>query len=396
MNLSGPAIALLCLISGFLPLVTDGFLAAIRPIMVDFQIPVASAQATISTVLLGCASAQLFVGAYADRYGRRPVLTVAIVVFLIASIGLSMAPSLPWLLLCRFVQGASGAAGPILARAIVRDVYDRPTGARILSIIGMGLALVPLLVPTINAVVVGYAGWRSISVLYVLVLIVALTMTRLYLPETLQRKTAPVPQWQAIREASLAALSDRRVVGYILCCVTGYAGLAVWISASPHLLEGWFGRPPALFGFYWGMTIVAYVLGGWASVWSLRRASSDRILARGSTVLLLAAFILVVGSLVASRSLTVFLLGVCTYNFGWSMLQPNAQTGALAPFTASAGRVSALLGFLQLTGGAAVAQTFGRLHDGTPLTAVGLISAAAALNAFVRYRWCPVRPTSSH
>jgi MFS transporter, DHA1 family, multidrug resistance protein len=395
MTLSGPAIALLCLISGFLPLVTDGFLAAIRPIMIDFQIPVSSAQTTISTVLLGCASTQLFVGAYADRYGRRPVLTAAIVVFLIASLGLSVAPTLPWLLLCRFIQGASGAAGPILARAIVRDVYDRPSGARVLSIIGMGLALVPLLVPTVNAVIVAYAGWRASAVLYVIVLAVALAMTRLCLPETLRGAPNDRSQWRAIRDASRAASADRRVVGYILCCVTGYAGLAVWISASPHLLEGWFGRPAALFGFYWSTTIVSYVVGGWASVWSLRRASSDRILARGSLILVAAAALLIVGYVMAPRSLTLFLLGVCTYNFGWSMLQPNAQTGALAPFTTSAGRVSALLGFLQLTCGAAVAQTFGRLHDGTTLAAVGMISAAAVLNALVRYRWCPVQPAST-
>jgi DHA1 family bicyclomycin/chloramphenicol resistance-like MFS transporter len=390
-KLSGPTIALLCLMSGFTPLITDGFLAAVRPIMLDFQVPLSAAQGTISVVLLGCACAQLFIGALADRYGRRPVLTASIVVFIAASIGVGLAPSLPALLVCRFVQGASAASGPILARAIVRDVYNRVDGARVLSVLAAGLALIPLLVPGINAYNVVRFGWRATAVLYVSVLLVALFMTRRYLRETLRPEDVTPFRISSVLSASREALANRRVLGYILCCVSGYGGLAVWISASPHLITGWFGTPPAQFGFYWALTILAYFSGGWASVRLLRRSTPDHLLLCGSTLLVAAAVVLTLAYHWLPHSLAAFLIGIGLYTFSWSMLQPNAQSGALAPFQASAGRVSALLGFLQMSGGACVAQLFGRLHDGTPRAAITLIGAAAVLNVTIRWLFCPIR-----
>jgi DHA1 family bicyclomycin/chloramphenicol resistance-like MFS transporter len=400
MTLSRPAILLLCLISGFLPLITDGFLAAVRPLMSDFGVPLAAAQGTISVVLLGSAAAQFFVGALADRYGRRPVLTLAIVLFLGASVGLGLANSLTAVLVFRFLQGATAAAGPILARAIVRDVYEGSTGAHVLSVLATGLALIPLCVPSLNAVTVAQYGWRATAVLYVVVLVIALWMTRRFLPETLKTTHAAPLTVASVVGAARAALSQRRVLGYLLLCVSGYAGLAVWVSASPHLLHGWFGVPPMQFGVYWTFGIVAYFAGGWASVGLLRRMPPDRILRYGSLILLTAAALLLASWRLAPHELALFLGGVCLYMFGWSMLQPNAQSGALAPFQHSAGRVSALLGFLQLSGGAAVSQLFGLLHDGSPRAAVLLIVAAAVLHSIVRAVCCPVsesvRPEVPH
>ena len=389
-RLSSGAILLLCLISGFLPLITDGFLAAIRPVMSDFQVPLSAAQAAISVVLLGCACAQLFVGALADRYGRRPVLSVAISLFIAASVGMAFAPSLPTLLLFRFLQGASAAAGPILARAIVRDVYNRGDGARVLSIVAMGLTLIPLLVPSLNAFIVAQFSWRATAVVYVVVLSIALVMTRQVLHETLRPEDATPIQFSTVIDAARQALGNRRVLGYILCCVTGYGGLAVWVSASPPLITGWYGRPTLQFGLYWSISILAYLAGGWASVRLLRRTTPDRILAFGGYVVLAAAVALACAYHFAIHTLGAFLLGVSLYNFGWAMLQPNAQSGALAPFHSSAGRVSALLGFLQLTGGALIAQLFGRLHDGTPWAAVVLMSAAALGHVAIRRWLCPL------
>ncbi len=392
MKLSRTAIGLLSLISGFLPLVTDGFLGAIRPLMVEFQVPLAAAQGAITAAFLGCACTQLLVGAVADRYGRRPVLTAAIGLFIAASIGVGLSPSLHGVLLFRFLQGACAGAGPLLARAIIRDIYDRQRGAHLLSIVSTGIALVAILVPALNSFIVLYCGWRAITAVYVAVLLLALLLTRAVLPETLRAEHRTPLQFRSLLLTTRAVCANRRVLGSILCCVTGFAGLAVWVSASPHLLLQWFGRPVPSFGVYWGITIIAYLVGGWASVALLRYRACDRILALGSTLLVIAALLLITGYVLAPHSLTLFLIGICLYTFSWSMLQPNAQMIALTPFRASAGRVSAILGFVQLTGGALMAQLFGWLHDGTPLIAIALITAAALGNAIVRRLLCPSHP----
>ena len=240
-RLSSGAILLLCLISGFLPLITDGFLAAIRPVMSDFQVPLSAAQAAISVVLLGCACAQLFVGALADRYGRRPVLSVAISLFIAASVGMAFAPSLPTLLLFRFLQGASAAAGPILARAIVRDVYNRGDGARVLSIVAMGLTLIPLLVPSLNAFIVAQFSWRATAVVYVVVLSIALVMTRQVLHETLRPEDATPIQFSNLGcIGASASWPISPAVGRVCDCCDARRRIASW-----HLAATW-SWPPQL------------------------------------------------------------------------------------------------------------------------------------------------------
>ena len=102
-------IVLLSAIGGFLPLVTDGFLPAMRPMMVDLGANIGGAQLTISLALAGFAIAQLIVGVVADRFGRRPVLLAATAVFTVASIGAAAASSLAVLLVFRFLQGFSAA-----------------------------------------------------------------------------------------------------------------------------------------------------------------------------------------------------------------------------------------------------------------------------------------------
>jgi DHA1 family bicyclomycin/chloramphenicol resistance-like MFS transporter len=135
--------------------------------------------------------------------------------------------------------------------------------------------------------------------------------------------------------------------------------------------------------------MLAYITGGYGSVRLLRRYTSDRILALGSHLLLVSAALLALCVWCAPHSLALFLMGIGLYCAGWSMLQPHAQTGALAAFPESAGRISALLGFAQLTGGAVIAQLFGLLHDGTPLAAAGLIGACALMNGVLRRGLCP-------
>jgi DHA1 family bicyclomycin/chloramphenicol resistance-like MFS transporter len=174
----------------------------------------------------------------------------------------------------------------------------------------------------------------------------------------------------------------------------GYAGLAVWISAAPHLVLGYFGQPAARFGLWWAIPVASYVLGGYLSALGMRRHSSDALLAAGSAVLLVAAAGLVLLLGVQPVPLIAFVAACGVYNVGWAIVQPHAQAGALSFFPELAGRVSAVLGFLQMLGGAAVGLLFGYLHDGTPRAAVYLIAAAALATTVVRIALASQRRTS--
>lgn len=377
-------IVLLSAIGAFLPLATDGFLPAMRPMMAELGASVAGGQLTISITLAGFALAQLLVGMIADRFGRRPVLIAATSMFALASIGVAVAPSLPVLLVFRFLQGVTAAAGPVLSRAIVRDLCSRVEGARVLSFVGVGMSTVPLAAPIINAQVGVLFGWRATLIVYVVYLAATLWMTLAWFRETLAtpdpRALSPGDLGRAMR----AVLGHRQALGYMLCCMFGYAGLAVWISSAPHLLLEHFGQPAGRFGFWWAITAVSYAAGGFLSARGLRLYSSDTMLRAGAAVLLVAGAALVVLQGSGDVSLTAFVGLVAAYIFGWAIVQPHAQAGALSFFPQLAGRVSAVLGFLQMLGGAAIGLVFGYLHDGTPRAAVYLIAAVALATTVAR------------
>jgi MFS transporter, DHA1 family, multidrug resistance protein len=377
-------IVLLSAIAGFLPLVTDGFLPAMRPMMAEFDASVGSAQLTISLALAGFALAQLIVGVLADRFGRRPVLIAAICVFAAASIGAAVAPSLPALLVFRFLQGFTAAAGPVLSRAVVRDLCSRVEGARVLSFVGMGMSTVPLAAPVINAQVGVLFGWRATLVVYVVYLAATLWMTLSWFRETLATPDPRALSPGDLGRAMAAVLRHRQALGYILCCVFGYAGLAVWISCAPHLVLEYFRQPAGRFGLWWAIPGVTYAAGGYLSARGLRIYSSDTMLRAGAVVLLVAGAALLALQGSGRVALTPFVTIVAVYNFGWAIVQPHAQAGALSYFPQIAGRVSAVLGFLQMLGGAAIGLVFGYLHDGTPRAAVYLIATMALATTVVR------------
>jgi MFS transporter, DHA1 family, multidrug resistance protein len=377
-------IVLLSAIGGFLPLVTDGFLPAMRPMMAEFGASVGSAQLAISLALAGFALAQLIVGMLADRFGRRPVLLGAIGLFAGASVGAAVAPSLAALLAFRFLQGFAAAAGPVLSRAVVRDLCSRAEGARVLSFVGMGMSAVPLAAPTINAQVGVLFGWRATLVVYVVYLAATLWMALAWFRETLATPDPRALSPGHLGRAMAVVLRHRQALGYILCCVFGYAGLAVWISSAPHLVIKHFGQPAGRFGLWWAITAASYAAGGYLSARGLRIFSSDTMLRAGAVVLLFAGAALVVLQNSGQISLNAFVTLVAVYLFGWAIVQPQAQAGALAFFPQLAGRVSAVLGFLQMLGGAAIGFLFGYLHDGTPRAAVYLIAAMALSTTVAR------------
>jgi DHA1 family bicyclomycin/chloramphenicol resistance-like MFS transporter len=272
----------------------------------------------------------------------------------------------------------------VLMRAVVRDLCSRVEGARVLSFVGMGMGMVPLFVPALNAWVGVVLGWRATLAVFIVYLALTLAMVLGWYRETLAVRDPRALSPGDLRRAVRAVLGHRQALGYILCCVFAYAGLAVWISAAPHLVLGYFGQPAARFGLWWAIPVATYVLGGYLSALGMRRYSSDTILAAGAALLLAAGAALVLLLRTTPVQLVAFVAACGVYNAGFAIVQPHAQAGALSFFPELAGRVSAVLGFLQMLGGAAVGIVFGALHDGTPRAAAYLIAGAALATTVAR------------
>ena len=152
---------LLAMLTGIGPLSVDMYLASLPDIGRLLGAPPAQVQLTISVYLVGFAIGQVFYGPLSDRHGRRPVLLAALGIYLLATLACALAPSIEMLIAARFVQAVGGSGAIVLARAVVRDIYDGARVGRELSRMAAIMALAPLVAPLIGGVLQTVFGWRS-------------------------------------------------------------------------------------------------------------------------------------------------------------------------------------------------------------------------------------------
>jgi DHA1 family bicyclomycin/chloramphenicol resistance-like MFS transporter len=159
---SGGFMALLAGVTALAPFSLQIFLPALPAIQSSFGVSTGTAQLALSLSILANAIANLAYGPLSDRFGRRPVLLFGLVAFILGSLGCALAPTIHVLVVGRIVQSIGGAAGMVLARAIVRDLYDRDRSASIIAYLTMAMVVAPMLAPTVGAILIDVASWRAI------------------------------------------------------------------------------------------------------------------------------------------------------------------------------------------------------------------------------------------
>lgn len=371
-------------------------LLAVTPLSIDMPLPalpglgqafagdVARAQLVVSAFLLGFAGAQLAYGPLSDRFGRRPVLLGGLGLYLAATVGCAVAPSLDWLLAGRLVQGLGACAGPVLARAVVRDLHEGARGARVLSLATMGMSVAPMAAPIVGGLVLLVLDWRGIFGVLTLVGVVLFAGVHRLLGETnVVRDAGAVDPGQLARTYA-ALVTDRRFLGYVVTLMAGSVGLFAFISASPFVLVTVLGLPPHVFGFCFAAVNVGQISGALLSARLTVRLGIDRMIAVGLALYVLGGLVMAGLSVAGVQHVAVVVAGMALYQLGNGIVMPNTMVGAIGPFPRTAGAASALAGFLQMLAGAAAGMTVGRLHDGTARP-MALVIAGAAVAAAVGF-----------
>ncbi len=359
-------------------------LPALPAVQGDFGTSLALTQLTFSAFVFAIGPAQLLYGPLADRWGRRPALIAGLVLCFAGSIACYLAPDIHWLIGARMVQAVGGAAGLVIARAILSDIYGTDEMAGRLATLVMVMVVAPTLAPLAGGYLTDWFGWRSLFlVVSVLGLLVTLAVLR-WLPETL-----PEEDEEAERES--LARGVRRLVGkplfhaYSFQAVLSVGMFYVFISTAPYLMESVMGRPAQEYGFWFLLLAGGYTLGNLTSTRYSSRLGVDGMILRGS--LIAAAGTLAMAGLTGAGwwvPMALFLpMTIVTYSSG--LAAPNAQTGAVRQSPRRAGTASSLLGFMQQTVGALLVQFVSVLDNDSPVTlavfllVLGLLSVACAL-----------------
>lgn len=382
-------VAILMVMIALLPLSTDLYLASLPGIARHFDSSISQVQLTLSVFVAGFALSQLVLGPLSDRYGRRPIVLACGALYVAAALVCMLADSMATLLAARFVQAIGACGGTVVGRAIVRDTYGAGGTARMLGYIHAGVALAPIMGPTLGGTLEMWFGWRANFALLAGTGSVLLAAIWLLLVETNAQRDPGATKLRPMLANYRTLLGDRRYVGYALCLSCGYAGIFAFLSGASFIMIPVLGLTPQRFGMYFGLTVLGYVMGTMsAGRWS-PKLGIDRMLKYGTVLALASGSLMLALALAGVQTLAALLVPMFFYLIATGVNLPNAMGGAIGPFPKMAGMASALMGFIQMSVGAAVGYAVGRFHDGSTVPMTAAI-AAAGWAVFLIY-WGMVR-----
>ena len=374
--------ALLTALVALGPISTDLYLPSLPGLARHFGVGVDDVQLTLSVFLVGLATAQLIYGPLSDRFGRRPVMLTGLGIYVAASVVCASSPSIAVLVAARFLQAAGACVGPVLGRAVVRDVHGREGSARVLAYMSAAMALAPAIGPIIGGFLEEAFGWRSNFLALVVYGGGGLFLTWRILPETNAHPDPGAARIHRILPGYRGFLGHRVYVGHVLCCAFAYSGIFAFISGSSFVLQQAVGLGPIAYGLCFAGAVIGYMIGTVTAGRLSRRLGIERLIALGALIAVAGGLLLVglaaadvaegplAGALAIVGPMLVYMIGV-------GLVLPNAIAGAVGPFPRAAGAASALLGFTQMTVAAVVGILVAALYDGSALPMAGMIALVA-------------------
>ncbi|MFI0348990.1 multidrug effflux MFS transporter [Actinomadura sp. 9N407] len=358
------------------PLSIDMYLPALPELSKDLSTGTMQAQLTLTACVIGLALGQAIAGPLSDTFGRRRPLLIGIAAYAVASLLCVLAPTVETLIALRLVQGATGAAGIVIARAIVRDRHDGVAAAKFFSALMLVNGLAPILAPVLGGQLLRLTPWPGVFAVLAGIGTLLFFAVLLGLRETLPPEARATGGVRATLTTFRRLLADRIFVGYALALGLSFAGMFTYISGSPFVLQGIYDMSPQAYSLVFGVNSIGIVAAGQVGGWLAGRVALERLLAVGlgisavGGIALLAAVLTGAGPAVV---LPALFLGVTAQG----LILPNSTALALngrAPRVA--GSASALLGVAQFGLGGAAAPLAGLAG---PDTAVPMAAAIAVL-----------------
>jgi len=350
---------------------------------------VAATQATLSVFALGFALMHLILGPLADRYGRRPCLIAGLVLFTGASVACALAPSIETLIAARFVQALGAGSGPLVARAVIRDVYGAEGAGRMMGFVMAFFGVGAIVTPIVGGLVVDALGWRAnfyVAGGYGALLIL---LAAALLPETMPARLPGSARPSYLRGFGVLLVDRRFIVVAASGCLIASA-MFTWISGSSFVVQNVFGRSASAHGAIYATTVAGFVVMSLLSARLAPRLGSYGLLRVGSVIAAAGGVLGIALGLGSDLTLLAVLAAMALMAVGHGFTLPQSMAASVTPFPQRAATASALFGFLQYGCNSVVTMLNGALYDGSarPMLAIvaGLTVAGALLYALLRPR----------
>jgi len=319
----------------------------------------------ITVYFLGTAFGQLLYGPISDRFGRIPALRLGIVVYSLGALGSILAPSFGALLISRLVWGLGAAAPGVLRAAIARDLYAGNEMARVISVM-MGFFLMgPVIAPIVGQAILQVGTWEWVFGVALLLAAVLWAWT-MWFGETLaESDRRPLDATSTIK-GFRQVFTTRSTRRYTLTLTFGFGAFMVFLGSSQPIIDDIYGRGDQ-FGFWFGAAAALMAVFFFSVNRFIDRFGAHRVaVASASSALGLSAVLLVVAVVGDGvPPFAVWIVLVALANAFTTQLTPSCYALGLEPMGELAGTASAVMGFVSIAVGAALASVIDASIDGT-------------------------------
>lgn len=378
--LGGPLLLLLIAVSAIGPLTLNGVLPATSAIMIELSTRYEVAQLVLTIFLAANLVSQLVLGPAADRYGRRPVLIVSLLVFVVGSLVCAMATSIELLLAGRFVQGVGGAVCVFLPRTIVRDIHSQGRAASVIGYMTTAMMVAPLFGPALGGWMTDHGSWRLMYFALALMAALLVFAAWRYQPETL-REHAEGDAAGARRSffASSAELLKHKGFVACTCMLSGAVGVYYgFLSGAPYLAMESRGMSASAYGSWFAMVAIGYLSGNLAAGRLSERLGVNRMIMIGFMPFL--AGVLLFWLLLPLHHPLALFLPMMIVAFSNGMSLPSMLTTAMSFRPSLAASASGLAGSAQTAFGVVLSVAAGYLLPSGDIWLFVLLSLSAVVS----------------
>ncbi|MFD3810411.1 multidrug effflux MFS transporter [Rhodococcus sp. NPDC058639] len=377
-------IGVLALLTAVPPLATDMYLPGFPAMARELGTTASSIQLTLTAFLIGMALGQLVIGPLSDQWGRRMPMIAGSAVCLAAGVGAALAPSIELLVGARFLQGFAGAAGVVLARAIVADRTRGPRAAQLFGILMIIGGIAPVVAPLLGGLAVDTVGWRGIFWILAGLTALMLAAAIFFVPESLPPENRHAGGLRSLLASIGSVARNRTYMGYTLTFGFAFTAFFAYISASPFVLQNMFGLSAASYSVVFAVNSLGLMVTSALAAKLAHRFTLRGMLAVGVGALTASTAFLLFSVLVgAGLWPTLVLLFLTVLSLGF--IFANAATLATTQVPQSAGTASALLGAIQFGLAAVISPIVGLGGEDTALPMAIAMFVAALVAAVTMY-----------
>lgn len=368
-------LAILLAVLGMLgPFSIDTYLPAFSGIAASLQASPVHMQQTLSAYLFGFAFMNLFHGALADSFGRRPVILWGLLAFTLASAGCALAQNITQLIVFRAMQGLSCGAGVVVSRAIVRDMFPPTQAQKVMSQITIFFGLAPAIAPILGGWLFVSLGWHSIFWLLTAIGLALWAVNLKMLPESLppsQRQPFNVPH---LMSGYWQLCTDPRFLLLALASGVPFNGMFLYVLSAPAFLGELLQLQPTQFFWLFVLNISGIMGGAWVSGRLAGKIAPKRQIRHGLLIMLLISLVNLAANLLFPAHPLWAMLPIGIYSFGWALMVPVVTLLVLDLFPERRGMASSLQAVVGSTANGLVAGLVAPLvmHSAIALAAAAL------------------------